>query len=252
MTTPALILTLQTLLTFILSFTVTVAQNPIDNYAPTVSVNCPETTAGPLVRTFTPQGQVLNPLEAEYTASRESSIISNAWSNWLGDASDIGYNFQDLQGKFPRIGIAIGGEGYRTAQYGAGVLSGLDWRNNTAREHGTGGLLQVASYLAASSGKCFIELILAVSSYNISTGILGGSWLLGSLLMNDWPSLQELVYGDGAGLSSWMLDLDLIVPSSALVDDSHNQAYWGSILASVESKSNSGVYVRLIAFPLSC
>jgi len=60
MTTPDLILalrwqlTLQTLLTFILIFTVTVAQKPINNYAPTVNVNCPETTAGPLVRTFTP------------------------------------------------------------------------------------------------------------------------------------------------------------------------------------------------------
>jgi len=58
-TTPDLILTilwqlsLQTLLTFIPSFTVTTAQNPINNYAPTVSMDCPETTAGPLVRTFT-------------------------------------------------------------------------------------------------------------------------------------------------------------------------------------------------------
>jgi len=46
-----------------------VAQNPINNYAPTVNVNCPETTAGPLVRTFTPQFQVLNTLAAEYIAS---------------------------------------------------------------------------------------------------------------------------------------------------------------------------------------
>jgi lysophospholipase len=61
--------------------------------------------------------------------------------------------------------------------------------------------------------------------------------------MNDWPSLRELVYGNGADLSSWMLDLDLIVPSSALLDDADNQAYWGSILASVESKNNNGVYV---------
>jgi len=113
---------------------VTVAQNPIDNYAPTASVNCPEITAGPLVRTFTPQVQVLNTLEAEYIASRESSIISNTWFNSLGNVSDIEYNFQNLQGKFPRIGTAIGGQGYRTAQYATGVSSGLDWRNNTVRE----------------------------------------------------------------------------------------------------------------------
>ena len=88
------------------------------------------------MRTFTPQVQVLNTLEAEYIASRESSIISHAWSNWLGNVSDIGYNFQNLQGKFPRISIAIGGLGYCTAQYAAGVSSGLDWRNDTAESRG--------------------------------------------------------------------------------------------------------------------
>ncbi|OJA08670.1 hypothetical protein AZE42_01184 [Rhizopogon vesiculosus] len=222
MTPPDLILTLQLALQIILTCIIssTIAQNPVDNYAPTVNTNCPEASAG-LVRTFTPQTQALNTSEAEYISSRESNIISNAWFQWLGNASDIGYNFENLQDKFPRIGIAIGGEGCRTAQYGAGVLSALDWRNSTARDQGTGGLLQVASYLAASSG---------------------GSWLLGSLLMNDWPSLQELVYGNGAEFSSWMLDLDLIVPS---FDDGDNQAYWGSILASVESKSNSGVPISM-------
>jgi lysophospholipase len=77
----------------------------------------------------------------------------------------------------------------------------------------------------------------------LTTGILGGSWLLGSLLLNDWPSITELVYGNGGNLSSWMLDLDLIVPSSPSMTDSNNQEYWGSILASVESKANNGLYV---------
>lgn len=218
MTYPDIFISLQLLiLSCILSFTV--AQNPVDAYAPTVNENCPD-TPNSLVRTFTPQAQVLNTSETEYIASRESYVISNAWSNWLGNASDIGYNFENFEDKFPRIGIAIGGEGYRTAQYGAGVLSGLDWRNSTAREEGTGGLLQVASYLSASSG---------------------GSWLLGSLLLNDWPSITELVYGNGGNLSSWMLDLDLIVPSSPSMTDSNNQEYWGSILASVESKANNGL-----------
>ena len=236
---PSLQLALQIILLCILCFTV--AQNPVNEYAPTVSATCPETST--LVRTFTAQTQALNMSETEYIASREFNVISNAWSSWLGNASDIGYSLDNLQGKFPRIGIAIGGEGYRTAQYGAGVLLGLDWRNNTAREQGTGGLLQVASYLSASSGKCSIELTLAVRFDDVTTGILGGSWLLGSLLMNDWPLLQELVYGNGGGLSSWMLDLDLIVPSSPSVKDSNNELYWSSILASVESKSSNGVYI---------
>ncbi|KAG2119615.1 phospholipase B [Suillus discolor] len=221
MTYPGIFISLQLALHIILSciLSFTVAQNPVDTYAPTVNVNCPD-TPNSLVRTFTSQTQILNASETDYIASRESYIISNAWSNWLGNASDIGYDFESLEGKFPRIGIAVGGEGYRTAQYGAAVLSGLDWRNTTAREVGTGGLLQVASYLSASSG---------------------GSWLLGSLLMNDWPSINELVYGNGENLSSWMVDIDLIVPSSPSVSDGNNQEYWGSILASVESKANNGL-----------
>ncbi|KAG2155801.1 uncharacterized protein EDB93DRAFT_52664 [Suillus bovinus] len=44
----------------ILSFTV--AQNPVDTYAPI--------------------GNVLNTSETEYIASRESYVIAKAWSNW--------------------------------------------------------------------------------------------------------------------------------------------------------------------------
>ena len=254
MSTPDLVLTLQLALQIVLTCVLgfVVAQNPVNSYAPTINVNCP--SPGSLLRTFPPHAQPLDTSEAEYISTRESIVISNAWSNWLGNASDIGYNFADLQGKFPRIGIAIGGEGYRTAQYGAGVLSGLDWRNDTARELDTGGLLQVASYLATSSGECSFGLTLPAIFDDVTPGILGGSWLLGSLVMNDWPSLRELVYENGAGLSSWMLDLDLIVPSSPSLEDSNNQAYWGSVLASVESKSNNGLYVFFTsaAPPLSC
>ncbi|KAG1895501.1 phospholipase B [Suillus fuscotomentosus] len=207
MTYPDIFISLQLALHIILSciLSFTVAQNPVDAYAPTVNVNCPD-TPNSLVRTFTSQTQVLNTSETDYIASREYWILEGWVNHW--------------EANFPELASPVGGEGYRTAQYGAAVLSGLDWRNTTAREAGTGGLLQVASYLSASSG---------------------GSWLLGSLLMNDWPSINELVYGNGENLSSWIVDLDLIVPSSPSVSDGKNQEYWGSILASVESKANNGL-----------
>ena len=72
---------------------------------------------------------------------------------------------------------------------------------------------------------------------------VGGSWLTASMMMNDWPSPSSLVYGDSGGLSGWMLDLDLIAPSSISLGDGDNQAYWGSILASVEAKANAPMYV---------
>lgn len=50
--------------------------------------------------------------------------------------------------------MAIPGGGLRAAQYGAGCLSGLDARNDSAKAAGSGGLLQVTSYLTGLSGRC--------------------------------------------------------------------------------------------------
>ncbi|KAF9227378.1 phospholipase B [Gyrodon lividus] len=192
----------------------------ITDYAPTINAPCPQISNGVLVRTFTPLTQTLNSQEQSYIHARESNVIPNAWSDWVGDGSAIGYSFSSINESLPRIGIAIGGGGYRAAQFGAGVFSALDARNTTAKTSGTGGLLQVTSYFAGSSG---------------------GSWLTGSLLSNDWPSPSSLVYGDGANLSGWMLDLDLIAPSSIDLGDNDNQEYWGSVLASVEAKANTSI-----------
>ena len=62
-------------------------------------------------------------------------------------------------------------------------------------------------------------------------------------MLNDWPSPSALVYGDSGGLSGWMLDWDLVAPSSINLGDGDNQAYWGSILASVEAKANTSMSV---------
>lgn len=121
------------------------------SYAPTTNVPCPN---GVLVRTFDSQSQLLNTQEIAYITARESGAIPAAWSDWLGNASAIGYSLSSFNHSLPRIGIALGGQGYRTAQFGAGVFSALDARNTTAKSSGTGGLLQVTSYLAGSSGTC--------------------------------------------------------------------------------------------------
>ena len=124
----------------------------VSDYAPLVNQPCPNTTTDPLLRVFTPQTQTLHPGEAAYVDTRLTTVIPNEWKNWVGDGSGIGYNLSAFNDSFPRIGIAISGGGYRAAQYGAGVLSGLDARNDSAKQAGTGGLLQVTSYLAGLSG----------------------------------------------------------------------------------------------------
>jgi len=125
------------------------AQGHVTDYAPYPNIQCPTED---LLRVFTPQNQSLNPLESAYINARESTVISAAWEAWLGDGSAIGYNLSAFAGNYPRIGMALCGGGLRAAQYGAGALSGLDARNESATAAGTGGLLQVSSYIAGLSG----------------------------------------------------------------------------------------------------
>jgi lysophospholipase len=140
----------------------------VTDYAPLLNQPCPDITSSPLVRSFTPKNQTLHPREEAYVDTRLSTVIPNEWKNWIGDGSAIGYNLSAFvnvdgnstgtgtgstgNGSFPKIGIAISGGGYRAAQYGAGVLSALDARNDSAKAAGTGGLLQVTSYISGLSG----------------------------------------------------------------------------------------------------
>lgn len=73
--------------------------------------------------------------------------------------------------------------------------------------------------------------------------LLGGSWLVVSLALNDWPTISDLVYGNGGNLNGWLLDLDLATPDGIDVFDSNNQAFYGSVLSSVMAKAATGMYV---------
>ncbi|KAI0063507.1 phospholipase B [Artomyces pyxidatus] len=198
------------------------AQNSGDvtDYAPTTGLPCPNVTTDPLIRVFTPQTQALHPEELAYINNRTTSVLPNAWADWLGDGSAIGYNLSAFAGKFPKISISVSGGGYRAAQYGAGVVSAIDARNESAKAAGTGGLLQVASYFA---------------------GLSGGSWLTGSLYLNNWPNISDLVYGNGNDLTGWKLDLDLAAPNGINILDDDNQAFYGAIIESVVAKGKKGI-----------
>ncbi|OCH93717.1 phospholipase B [Obba rivulosa] len=191
------------------------SQGSVTDYAPITNISCPNVSSDPLIRTFTPQNQTLHPAEEAYIGTRESSVLPGAWSDWIGNGSDIGYNMSDFQGSLPKIGIAISGGGYRAALYGAGVLSGFDARVEAAKKAGTGGLLQVSSYLSALSG---------------------GSWLTGSVYFNNFPNITDMVYGNDE-LSGWILDLDLATPDGFDLFNDENQHFYGSIVWSVMAKA---------------
>ena len=211
----------------------------VTDYAPLVNQPCP---TEPLLRIFTAKNQSLHPREEEYINTRLTTVIPNEWKNWIGDGSAIGYNLSSFNSSsFPKIGIAISGGGYRAAQYGAGVLSALDARNESAKAAGTGGLLQVTSYLAGLSGTCQsqseIEGVIEIPFATCS----GGSWLTGSLYMNDFPTIKNLVHGNGNNTTGWLLHLPLATPDGTNVFSKQNQNWYGSILWSVFAKAGTGM-----------
>lgn len=130
-------------------------QSSVADYAPITNGNCPDITNTKFVREWTPTTQGLHPGEQTYIQTRNSTVIQDAWQSWIGDASQLGYTFSSLAGHFPLVGLSLPGGGLRASLFGAAALNALDSRNQTSKAAGTGGLLQVASYLTGLSGRSF-------------------------------------------------------------------------------------------------
>lgn len=69
----------------------------------------------------------------------------------------------------------------------------------------------------------------------------GGSWLTGSLYFNSWPTVPDMVFGNGGNMSGWLLDLALATPDGDNLFDDLNQDFFGSMLWSVEAKAYKGM-----------
>lgn len=107
---------------------------------------------------------------------------------------DVNKYFEDIStdnSNFPNIGIAVSGGGYRALMVGAGALAAFDNRTaNSTAQGQLGGLLQAATYLSALSG---------------------GSWLVGSLYMQNFASVQDIVTGPSSGLGSlWQFENSIL------------------------------------------
>ena len=84
------------------------------SYAPKTNQQCPQT----LLRQPPALNQTLSPSEVSYLAERRK-LFPDAWRDWLGDGSNLGYNLDSLGitanngSGLPIIGIAVSGGGYR-------------------------------------------------------------------------------------------------------------------------------------------
>jgi lysophospholipase len=81
---------------------------------------------------------------------------------------------RDNTTNLPNIGIAFSGGGYRAMLNGAGALAAFDNRTPNATNGASqlGGLLQASTYIA---------------------GLSGGGWLVGSIYMNNFTSVQNII-----------------------------------------------------------
>jgi lysophospholipase len=203
----------------------TVIQAQPQSYGPQLT-QCP--SSSDLLRlggSVSGNNQTLSPLETAYITERKNVAIQT-WTTFMG-SRDVGYNFSSLVNSsetLPVMGIAVSGGGYRAALYGAGTVLGLDGRNSTSFQVGTGGVLQMATYL---------------------TGLSGGSWFLGSFAIHDMPAIFDLVTGNASN-AGWILDRNLLLPDG-VVSVIDNPRFYDNLGDDVDLKEAAGYNTSISA-----
>lgn len=189
-----------------------VSDSPSGGYAPG-TVDCP---SGPLIRS----ASNISNSEREWV-QRRHTVTDQALTEFLNRASMIDFDVGAFMSSYsPNIGIAFSGGGYRALLSGGGEFAAFDSRTpgSTAVGH-LGGLLQSATYVA---------------------GLSGGSWLLGSIVINNFTTIGRL---QDAG-NVWDFENNILAPEGALqiVDTT---VYYGQLHDEVMDKKDAGFDVSL-------
>ena len=124
----------------------------------------------------------------------------------------------------PNIAMAFSGGGWRALQSGAGVLKAFDGRTENATESGRiGGLLQSSTYIA---------------------GLSGGSWLVGSMYINNFTSVSALQADDSG--SVWEFGNGIIKgPDQGGLQILDSAGYYSNLFSTVTGKDDAGFNVSL-------
>lgn len=202
------------------------AWSPSDSYVP-ANVTCPSNFN--LIR----EASGISDKESDWLAKRDN-LTTPILKKWLSDKmtnvtdhdsllSSV-FNSNNGSSSFhtPRVAIACSGGGYRAMLSGAGMLSALDNRTDGANEHGLGGILQSATYLA---------------------GLSGGNWLTGTLAYNNWTSVQDIVNNMTQSDSIWDISDSIINPGGWNIFSTVDR--WDDISDDVQDKKDAGFNVSL-------
>ncbi|EEB08072.1 phospholipase [Schizosaccharomyces japonicus yFS275] len=152
-------------------------------------------------------------LEADYITKRKTSA-DTALLKFLGQYNVTNHTLSNLVGENgPRVGIAVSGGGFRSLFFAGGALEAMDARTPNSS---LGGLLQSSTYL---------------------TGLDGGAWLVGSLAVNNFRTVQNL------SESAWYSRLGIFYIVDTHVGDNEN--YYTNVCNEVDQKSAAGFNISM-------
>ncbi|KAH0537489.1 Lysophospholipase 1 [Glutinoglossum americanum] len=195
-----------------------ISDSPTGGYAPG-EVDCPSDR--PTIR----KGGSLSPQESQWLERRRTATI-DPMQDLLERTKIDGFDAKKYISShaknvslLPNYGIGFSGGGYRALMNSAGMLAAFDSRTvNSTKPGHLGGLLQGATYVA---------------------GISGGSWLVGSIFVNNFSTVAALQYA-GPG-SVWQFGNSILEgPSKGGIQLLNTADYYKDIADMVGSKSDAG------------
>lgn len=190
------------------------AWSPTGGYAPG-KIDCPS-------ENFLRVANNISDREASWVEERHKITDANL-KLFLDEAGLKDFNATQFlsnttNGRSLSIGIAFSGGGYRAMLSGAGQMAALDNRTTNASTAGLGGLLQSATYL---------------------TGLSGGNWLVGSVVMNNWTTVEAIM--DNGTL--WDLEHSIVNPGGW--DITKTYSYYNDIWNDISDKEDAGFEISL-------
>lgn len=143
------------------------------------------------------------------------------------DAESYITKYANNASALPNIAIAVSGGGYRACLNGGGAVQAFDSRevNSTTAGH-LGGLLQSATYLA---------------------GLSGGGWLVGSIYVNNFTTITDLLDNDAS--SVWEFGNSIFEgPDTGSIQVLDSAAYYTDIEHEVSAKADAGFNTSVTDF----
>lgn len=208
------------------AFNIVRRQASVSAYAPD-NGSCPSTR--PVIRAATS----LSEEETSWLKTRRTQSL-DSMQQFLSRAAIPDFDVRSYfsshgadQSALPNIGLTFSGGGYRALLNGAGAVKAFDSRTAGSTDPGgLGGVLQSATYIA---------------------GLSGGSWLLGSIYINNFTTIQALQDQSQSGV--WHFQNNAFEgPKESGLQIFNTGSFLNDLRSAISSKSSSGFNVSITDF----